>query len=111
MFKLMAVVLAVLCALTVTVDVAEARHLNRFYGGWGGGGWGGYRGGYRGHYHPYKYKGASMMLASVCSFLQPCISLLHAQALHQMLQKTHFFKLRVNISRSTISREHANFTN
>jgi hypothetical protein len=33
MFKLMAVLLAVLCALTVTVDVAEARHLSGFFRG------------------------------------------------------------------------------
>jgi hypothetical protein len=33
MFKLVAVVLAVLCALTVTLEVAEARHLSRFRGG------------------------------------------------------------------------------
>jgi hypothetical protein len=33
MFKLMAVLLAVLCALTVTVDVAEARQLSGFFRG------------------------------------------------------------------------------
>jgi hypothetical protein len=62
MFKLVAVLLAVLCALAMTLDGAEARHLSRFRGGFlGGDGYrgvhSGYRGGYRGG-----FKGVSSKL-------------------------------------------------
>jgi hypothetical protein len=48
MFKLVAVLLAVLCALAMTLDGAEARHLSGFRDGFRGGFRGGYSGGLKG---------------------------------------------------------------
>jgi hypothetical protein len=55
MFKLVAVLLAVLCKLALTLHGAEARHLSRFRVGFRGGGFrGGFRGGSRGGFRGFK---------------------------------------------------------
>jgi hypothetical protein len=68
MFKLVAVLLAVLCALAMTLDGAEARHLSRFGGGRRGGSRGGSKGGFKGGFRRSKggskrgFKGVSPTL-------------------------------------------------
>jgi hypothetical protein len=86
MFKVMAVLLAVLCALTVTLDVAEARQLSGFFGG-------GFKGGFR----PTVFTGVSYKQLTN-SVAAPCLTTMQGSC-KQMPSPALFLRLnRITLS-------------